>query len=310
MTPGRRDAEAPSPPFGVRRFGPLTLLAVALVTLTAATGAIAQFRVETRAVLVDVSVTRDGPVRGLRKEDFELRVAGQPRDFRLLDPESLPLAVLFAMDVSASTAGERRRRLAAGARQFAGALTELDDCGVVAFSNRARWVREFGPCGPDVGEGLLQSSGGGATALWDGIVMSLAALHWGSGRPVLLLFTDGMDNLSWAREQHIRRSVQASEVLLYSIIAPAPRASRNLRPDRSGIELLEDLVRTTGGRSVTIRSDEDLEEAFREVLRDLRVRYVLAFSPDPERRGFVPIEVRVKQRRVRVRAREGYTARP
>ena len=261
-------------------------------------------------MLVDVSVTRDGPVRGLQEHDFELRVAGEPKEFRLLDQQSLPLAVLFAMDVSASTAGERRRRLAAGARQFAGALNERDDCGVVAFSNRARWVRKFGSCGPDVGDGLLQTSGGGATALWDGVVLSLAALHLGSGRPVLLLFTDGLDNLSWARERHIRRAVQASDVLLYSIIAPAPRPSRILRTDRDGIELLEDLVGGTGGRSVTIRSDADLEEAFQEVLRDLRVRYVLAFSPDPDRRGFVPIEVRVKQRRVRVRAREGYTARP
>ena len=281
-----------------------------LATLGAPGNAAGQFRVETRAVLVDVSVTRDGPVRGLQEHDFELLVAGEAKEFRLLDQESLPLAVLFAMDVSASTAGERRRRLAAGARQFAGALTDRDDCGVVAFSNRARWVRKFGSCGPDVGDGLLQSGGGGATALWDGVVLSLAALHWGSGRPVLLLFTDGMDNLSWARERHIRMAVQASEVLLYSIIAPAPRPSRILRTDREGIELLEELVGITGGRSITIRSDADLEEAFQEVLRDLRVRYVLAFSPDPERRGFVPIEVRVKQRRVRVRAREGYTARP
>lgn len=285
------------------------LLAV-LTALGAADGASAQFRVESRAVLVDVSVTRDGPVRGLQEQDFELLVAGQPKEFRLLDSGSLPLAVLFAMDVSASTAGERRRRLAAGARQFAGALTDRDDCAVVAFSNRARWVREFAACSEEVGNGLLQSGGGGATALWDGVVLSLAALHWGSGRPVLLLFTDGLDNLSWAREQHVRRSVQASEVLLYSIIAPAPRPSRILRTDQEGVKLLEELVRTTGGRSVTIRSDADLEGAFQEVLRDLRVRYVLAFSPDPGHQGFVPIEVRVKQRRARVRAREGYTVRP
>ena len=281
-----------------------------LATAGAPDSAAAQFRVETRAVLVDVSATRNGPVRDLREEDFELLVAGEPSEFRLLDPNSLPLAVLFAMDVSASTAGERRRRLAAGARQFAGALTERDDCAVVAFSNRAQWVREFDSCSGDVGEGLLQTGGGGATALWDGVVLSLAALYRGSGRPVLLLFTDGLDNLSWARERHIRRAVQASEVLLYSIIAPAPRPSRIVRTDQKGVELLEDLVRGTGGRSVTIRSDADLEEAFQAVLRDLRVRYVLAFSPDPERRGFVPIEVRVRRRGVRVRAREGYTARP
>ncbi len=294
----------------LRALPPLPAVIVGILLLGGAGGAAAQFRVESRAVLVDVSVSRDGPVRGLGPEDFELLVAGEPREFRLLDPGSVPLAVLFAMDVSGSTAGERRRRLAAGARQFAGALTDRDDCGVVAFSNRARWVREFGSCGADVGDGLLQTGGGGATALWDGVILSLAALHWGSGRPVLLLFTDALDNLSWARERHIRSAVQASEVLLYSIIAPAPRPSRILRTDRDGIELLEDLVGATGGRSVTIRSDADLEAAFQEVLRDLRVRYVLAFSPEPGRRGFVPIEVRVKQRRVRVRAREGYTARP
>ena len=147
--------------------------AVVLAAFSVPDAALAQFRVETRAVLVDISVTRDGPVRGLQAEDFELLVAGEPKEFRLLDPDSLPLAVLFAMDVSASTAGERRRRLAAGARQFAGALTGDDDCAVVAFSNRASWVRAFAPCSDEVGGGLLQTGGGGATALWDGVVMSL-----------------------------------------------------------------------------------------------------------------------------------------
>ncbi|MYF78053.1 MAG: hypothetical protein F4174_12200, partial [Acidobacteria bacterium] len=137
--------------------------AVVLAAFSVPDAALAQFRVETRAVLVDISVTRDGPVRGLQAEDFELLVAGEPKEFRLLDPDSLPLAVLFAMDVSASTAGERRRRLAAGARQFAGALTGDDDCAVVAFSNRASWVRAFAPCSDEVGGGLLQTGGGGAT---------------------------------------------------------------------------------------------------------------------------------------------------
>ena len=296
---------------GARLFRPAgVFLFLAVFLFGAGSAAFGQFRVETRVVLVDVSVSRDGPVRGLREADFRLRVAGEETDFRLLDPESLPLAVLFAMDVSASTAGDRRRRLAAGAQQFAEALDERDDCAVVSFSTRARWVREFSPCGPDVGEGLLQVSGGGATALWDGVVLSLAALHRGSGRRVLLLFSDALDNLSWARETHIRRAVRASEVLLYSILAPAPRPSRILRTDRGGIDLLEDLVGMTGGRTVTIRSDDDLQGAFEEILRDLRVRYVLAFTPDPGRQGFVPIEVRVNRLRVRVRAREGYTAHP
>ena len=285
----------------------------AALLLGFASGAAAQFRVETRAVLVDVSVTAaGGPVRGLGRENFELRVGGEPKAFRLLDPESLALAVLFAMDGSASTAGDRRRRLADGARRFASALTAGDACAVVSFSTEARWVREFSACGPEIGDRLLQTRSGGATALWDGMVLSLAALHQGSGRPVLLVFTDGEDNLSWTRADHLREAVRGSDALLYAIVAPAPRVARNLRPDDRGPRLLRELTGITGGRVVTIRSDEDLGGAFEAVLADLRVRYVLAFTPDPGREGFVPIEVKVRspQVRIRVRARAGYTARP
>ena len=261
-------------------------------------------------MLVDVSVTRGGPVHGLTEADFELLVDGTPTPFRMLDPESLPLATLFAMDVSASTAGDRRRRLAAGARRFSQAMTDRDVCGVIAFSMETRFVRDFDVCEAGVGDDVLARSPGGATAIWDGMILALAALHGRSERPVLLVFTDAEDNLSWVREDHLRRAVRASETLIYAIVAPPPRMSRSLRPDGAGPRLLGEIARVTGGRVVTIRSDAELEEAFDEILEDLRVRYVLAFTPEPGREGFVPLEVRVDRSRVDVRARAGYTARP
>ena len=286
------------------------LLAALVAALGAGAFAAGQFRVETRAVLVDVSVTRDGPLRGLTEQDFALLVGGTATDFRMLDPAELPLAVLFAMDVSGSTRGDRRRRLAAGARLFAEAMTDRDACGVVGFAMAARWVRRFQPCGPEVGRGLLQSAPGGATALWEGVVLSLAVLDQGRGRPVLLLFTDAQDNLSWVTEEHLRRAAEASEALFYAIVVRAPTPSRAVRPDQAGLDLLEDLTGITGGRVIRIRSDEGLGEAYREVLRELRVRYVLAFTPEAGRSGFIPIEVRVAARGARVRARTGYTANP
>ncbi len=285
-------------------------LAVALGALSAAAPGDAQFRIETRVVLVDVSVTRDGPVRNLAEDDFELRVDGNRTPFRLLDPDSLPLVTLFAMDVSASTAGDRRRRLAAGARRFAEAMTERDVCGVVAFSMHTRFVRGFEPCEMGVGEDVLARSPGGATAIWDGMVLSLAALSGRSERAVLLLFTDAEDNLSWLREDQLRASARAADALIYAIVAPPPGLPDGLRVDSEGFVLLQEVVAATGGRVVTIRSDSDLERAFDEILRDLRIRYVIAFTPDAGREGFVPIEVRVKRDRVQVRARAGYTARP
>lgn len=270
----------------------------------------AQFRIETRAVLVDVSAFRgDEPVQDLSRDDFALFAAGEPIEFRLVDRDSLALAVLFAMDVSASTAGERQRRLAEGATLFASSLGERDSCGVVAISMAARWLKPFGPCGPEVGRRIRRTMAGGPTALRDAILLSLAALRGGSGRGVLLVFTDGDDNLSWAGEPEVIRSMQATESLVYAVIAPPHRVARSLDSDERGREFLRRLSEESGGRTVEVRDDRNLTAAFGEILDELRVRYVLAFTPPPQHRGFVPLRVEVKRRGVRVRARSGYTAR-
>lgn len=306
--PARRRGRRGAGRAGLRRS--VGLLAFALAGGIPAAGA-AQFRVESRAVLVDVSVSRSGvPVEGLSAADFELLAEGQPLEFRLLDRESLALAVLFAMDVSASTAGDRKRRLAEGAALFAAALGERDSCGVVTISIVAQWLRRFAPCGPEVGARIRRTRAGGATALRDGILISLAALRAGAGRGVLVVFTDGDDNLSWAREQQVLRSARATEALVYAVIAPPHRVSRSLDTDERGRRFLRRLTESSGGRAVLVDADENLAGAFRVILEELRVRYVLAFTPPPEHRGFVPLEVRVKRRGARVRARAGYTARP
>ena len=285
-------------------------LSFALVCGIPAAGA-AQFRVESRAVLVDVSVSRSGvPVEGLSSADFVLLADGEPLEFRLLDRDSLALAVLFAMDVSASTAGDRKRRLAEGAALFAAALGERDSCAVVTISIAAQWLRRFAPCDLEIGDRIRRTRAGGATALRDGILISLAALPRGAGRGVLVVFTDGDDNLSWARERQVLRSAQATEALVYAVIAPPHRASRSVDTDERGRRFLRRLTESSGGRAVRVDADENLAGAFRAILEELRVRYVLAFTPPPEHRGFVPLEVQVERRGVQVRARAGYTARP
>lgn len=312
LTPRREPAGGPGPTFGARGAGRAAVgVASAALLFLIPVSAAAQFRVESRAVLVDVSVSRSGvPVEGLSAGDFSLLAQGEPLEFRLLDRESLALAVLFAMDVSASTAGERQRRLAEGAALFAAALGESDSCAVVTISIVARWLRRFAPCDPEVGARIRRTRAGGATALRDGILISLAALQGGAGRGVLVVFTDGDDNLSWAREERVLRSARATEALVYAVIAPPHRVSRAVDTDERGRRFLRRLTESSGGRAVRVEADRDLAGAFREILEELRVRYVLAFTPPPEHRGFVPLEVRVARRGAEVRARAGYTARP
>ena len=288
------------------RFG-LVMLAGLSSTGSPAT---AQFRIESRAVLVDVSVSDGGPVLGLRHADFELYEEGEPVPFRLLDPASLPVTVLFAMDVSASTVGERQRHLGEGAALFAGGLTDRDSCAVVAFAMEPFWIREFAPCGPEVGNDVQTTAPGGATALRDSVILSLATLHREEGRGVLLLFTDAFDNQSWTSDDLVMTAVRGSEALIYSIVARPPRAIRFFGPTDEGYRLIREVSEASGGRLLAVSSDDALAGAYQEVLEELRARYILSFTPNPLLEGFVPIEVRVKRPGVQVRNRPGYVARP
>ena len=288
------------------RFGLVTLAGLSL----SGSPAWAQFRIESRAVLVDVSVSDGGPVPGLRRADFELHEKGERVPFRLLDPASLPLTVLFAMDVSASTVGERRRHLGEGAALFAGGLTDRDSCAVVAFAMEPFWIREFAPCDSEIGNDVQTTPPGGATAVRDSLILSLAALHGEEGRGVLLLFTDAFDNGSWTSDDLAMNAVRGSEALVYSIVSRPPRAIRFLGPTDEGFRLIRDASEASGGRLLEVNDDGDLAGAYQEVLEELRTRYVLSFTPNPRFEGFVPIEVRVRRRGVEVRARPGYVARP
>ena len=270
----------------------------------------AQFRIETRAVLVDVFVSDGGPVPGLRHADFELYEEGERVTFRLLDPGSLPVTVLFAMDVSASTVGERQRHLGEGAALFAGGLTDRDSCAVAAFAMEPFWIREFAPCGPAVGNDVQTTLPGGATAVRDSLIISLAALHGEEGRGVLLLFTDAFDNQSWTSDDLVMTAVRGSEALVYSIVARPPRAIRFFGPTDGGYRLIREVSEASGGRLLAVSSDDALAGAYQEVLEELRTRYLLSFTPNPRFEGFVPIEVRVKRPGVQVRSRPGYVARP
>ncbi len=271
--------------------------------------ALAQFRIESQAVLVDVAVSDGGPVLDLRKEDFELYEAGEPTSFQLLDPALLPVAVVFAMDVSASTVGERQRRLGEGAALFAGGLTRRDACAVVAFSMEPFWTREFAPCGADVRTDVRAEVPGGPTSVRDSVILSLAVLHREEGRKVLLLFTDAYDNLSWTSDDLVMTAVRGSGALVYSIVARPSRGFSLFVSADEGYQLVREASEASGGRLLEVNNDDDLAGAYQEVLEELRTRYVLSFTPNPELDGFVPIEVRVKRRGVDIRARPGYVAR-
>ena len=217
----------------MQRTARFLLVAAGLILLLGwagdATGQV-RFRVTVEEVLVDVVVTeRNRPVAGLTAADFGLLDGGVRRDIRLVPLESLPVSVLFVMDMSQSVTRERRQLLAAAARQFSGQLSDSDRCAVLVFSSQPGLTHDFAGCSelpanPFPEEGVI-----GGTALWDSLILSTALVEDEPGRKVVIIFTDGDDTMSWTPEGFVEPALQGSEALLYTVIPPDARGTTRRR---------------------------------------------------------------------------------
>ncbi len=165
----------------------------------------------------------------------------------------------------------------------------------------------------------------GNTALYDAIYLGLEKIKQGRHRKqALLLITDGGDNASRYKLKELRRSIQESDTLVYSIGVGVTAEGASIlgkianlvsggvaKEDRP---TLERLARSTGGHVFFPFTVAELEEATTLIALELRRQYSLGYAPTNLRYDgkWRTIKVRVRPPRqisnVMVRAREGYYA--
>ncbi len=290
--------------------------AMLLALLAAGSPQVTTFRAGVEAVYVDVLVTDGrGPVTGLHAADFELRDDGRLQRVELVAADSLPLTSLLVLDTSGSVLGEKLQRLKAGSRALLRGLRAGDEAGLVTFGHEV--VLRVPPTA-DLGRlevGLDGIEAFGATALYDALYAG-TMLASGRGRALLVLYTDGEDNLSWLDAGKIQRVLEESSVLLQAVgIVPpesGPAGGAGWRRVEPGyVRGLRELAQVTGGRFWPATSPEKLADTFAAVLEAIRTRHVLRFEPDGERHpGLHRLEVRLTRRKGRVECRKGYFVGP
>lgn len=279
-----------------------------------------RFRTEARRVFVDVFVTREGrPVDGLRAEDFEVY------DDRTLQPgvtllsATLPLSVALVLDGSASVRGDKLARLTDAARVFIGHLAGEDEVSVLSFGTRYRLNLPLTLDHRLASRSVGRLGGFGGTALLDSLYASLIYVEQGSGRPLVLLFSDGDDNASWLSTRELTRAAERSEAVIFVVRAgsgagisigvteTSPAIFLESGAEESARALLDAVAGATGGRVISVRDTSDLAAAFREVLELMRRRYLLVYEPAETAPGWHTVDVRLARGiRADVRARAGY----
>jgi VWFA-related protein len=145
----------------------------------------------------------------------------------------------------------------------------------------------------------------GSTALFDASAVALALTAGSSRRALVLLFTDGVDTLSWLPERTMIDAARASDAVLYAVALPErPRQAQPLMGDEGP---LRRLAEATGGRLLRANEPAQLRDRFSEILSEMRARYVLTYTPSgTDTPGWHTLTVRLKNRRGRLASRAGY----
>ena len=294
-------------------------LASALAAVAAAGQTPPRFASEVDVVELDAAVTRDGrPLRGLVAADFELRDTGVAQTIELVSRERARAQAILLLDTSQSVAGEKLQQLATAAKAFLEGLAPDDSATLVAFSYRTRLLGEVGQPPASASAGLKRLSAAGPTALVDAVAAATALADPRRGRPVLLVFSDGDDRLSWLPEAHVIDAARQADVVIHAVgFTPKPAAAQDRMSPLPNQKLrlagspdfLELLTRATGGRLWYADAPQGLGAAFQLVLEEVRERYLLRYEPTGvPRGGWHPVEVRVRRGGLTVRCRPGYQA--
>ena len=261
-------------------------------------------RFSSRVQLVEVyaSVTdRSGePVTGLGQADFTVTEDGVPQTITTFAAGEFPLTVALAVDRSWSMAGQKLANAKAAARTFLGLLKPTDRSMVVAISGEAEVIAPLSADRAGQLRAVEQLDPWSTTALHDAILASLDRLDPEPGRQALVLFSDGTDRYSKAKEADVLERGRRSNALIY------PIALGKTRPP-----WLAEIAVLTGGRSFLLKDTRELEPTLRTIARELRHQYLLGYTPsEPIEPGSGWRSIRVTLRNpaagIRVRARDGY----
>jgi Ca-activated chloride channel homolog len=267
-------------------------------------------RVSSNLVPVPATVvdSRGIAVTNLKREDFELRVDGEPNEISEVSRAETPVRMAMLFDNSGSLTASREFEKHAAVRFFRNVLRPVDQAAVFAvatdvvlaepLTNDARrlefTVENFGK--PE-----------GGTSLFDAIIDAGVYLRPYGGRRVIVIVSDGADTTSHSDfETTVQRAV-ADDCQIY-VVQTGLYESANLRA-LAAERRMQEFAAQTGGAVYISRSVEDLDKAFAQIAADLAQQYIISYYPAADKRDgrYHLIALRVKTKpNARVRARKGF----
>jgi Ca-activated chloride channel family protein len=296
----------------VGRFGSFALVGLAGVLAVLAQETVFKVDVQLVRLLVNVKDTSSGRLVGsLNQEDFTILDSGVPQQITLFERQTeQPLSVAVLIDASGSTAKELEYETTS-VRKFMRALigegNPGDTAALYAFNYQVMLLTSYTRRLSRLEGALKNLRAEAGTSLYDAIYLASNDLEDRDGRHVLIVITDGGDTTSVRNFHHALEAAHRADAVLYGVLVmPITNdAGRNI----GGENALINLASGTGGRVFFPGGAAALDDAFQEILRDLRTQYLIGYYPRnvlPVKGGFHRIEVKLKNPDLRPQTRTGY----
>jgi VWFA-related protein len=240
----------------------------------------------------------------LKQEDIRIFEDGQQQQvFTFQQNTDLPLSLAVLIDTSRSEERTLPEEKSA-AREFLETVMRpnKDEAAVVSFTGDVTLEQgftgnlqrlrgaidrvEFVPPSGYIGGGIAVPSTppisgtnqmlAGSTSIWDAVWATSDELMIGSAehtRRAIILLTDGDDTTSRMKMHEAIERAQKADALIYAI-GIGDRYTFGV--DEGALRKITD---QTGGRAYFPRNARELRDAFVQIQRDLRERYLLAYAP-------------------------------
>jgi VWFA-related protein len=288
--------------------------------------------------LVDVLFTvlnrRNRLVPDLEKSDFKVLDDNKPEEIRYFSRQTdLPLRIGMLLDTSNSIRDRIKFEQDASVNfLFSVVRRNKDEAFVMTFDDEPSIVQAFTSDTGALRDQIVRTRAGGGTAIYDAIYDACSKQLSHPPRPpgdqpdvvrrVMILISDGEDNLSTHTRSDAIEMAQRYSVVIYTISTSTQWVSLsqtdpNKTADRKyhltdGDKILQDLAEETGGRSFFPYHVDDLDQSFQDIGDELRNQYSIAYLPAnyvlDGRYHRIRVEV-PEHKGYQVRARRGYYAR-
>jgi len=295
-------------------------------------------KITTTVNLVDVLFTvldrRNKLVPTLDRPDFRILDDNILQDIRYFSKQSdLPLRIGMLVDTSNSIRDRIKfEQDAADNFLFSVMRHGKDEAFIMTFDDEPQVIQGFTGDTGLLRDKIDRTRAGGGTAVYDAIYQACVQELSHPPRPpgdqpdvvrrVMILISDGEDNLSQHTRAEAIEMAQRSSVVIYTISTstqwvtlddPSKERSGNRKYHLTeGDKILQSLAEETGGRAFYPYHVDDLDQSFQDIGDELRNQYSIAYNPTNHSLDGRYHKIRIEtpdHKGYQVRARRGYFAR-